>query len=93
MLLVARRALALRLLLLHALHQITAHINVCVIYELTSSLPQTWDTNHTYKGEWRGGRKEGRGVYTWPDGATYEGEYRRGRRHGCGLQTMNDGAV
>jgi hypothetical protein len=81
------------LLLLHALHQIIAHINVSVFYELTSSFPQTWDTNHTYKGEWRGGRKEGRGVYTWPDGATYEGEYRRGRRHGCGLQTMNDGAV
>ena len=54
---------------------------------------QTWDTNHSYKGEWRGGRKEGRGVYTWPDGATYEGEYRKGRRHGPGLQTMSDGAV
>jgi hypothetical protein len=56
-------------------------------------LLQTWDTNHTYKGEWRGGRKEGRGIYTWPDGATYEGEYHQGRRHGSGLQTMNDGAV
>ena len=54
---------------------------------------QTWDTNHSYKGEWRGGRKEGHGIYTWPDGATYEGKYKKGRRHGSGLQTMSDGAV
>jgi hypothetical protein len=90
-LLVARKALALRspVAARHHMHKIA---NSLITHSL--ALPfQTWDTNHSYKGEWLRGRKEGRGVYTWPDGSTYEGEYKNGRRHGLGLQTMSDGAV
>ena len=38
-----------------------------------------------YKGSWRGGRKEGLGVYTYPSGARYEGRWENNLKHGLGI--------
>ena len=44
-------------------------------------------------GEWRGGVKEGRGVYHFPKGGVYEGEWRDGRMAGLGVRTYASGRV
>ncbi|GAX73486.1 hypothetical protein CEUSTIGMA_g938.t1 [Chlamydomonas eustigma] len=38
-----------------------------------------------YRGQWRGLRKEGLGVYTYPGGAKYEGEWRDNMKDGRGV--------
>ena len=47
-------------------------------YELVSA------DGSCYKGEWKGGKKHGRGIYMWPDGSMYEGEWEEDRFHGYG---------
>ena len=44
-----------------------------------------------YEGEYRGGKKHGRGVYTWHTGSRYEGEWRANKRTGRGVYTWSDG--
>lgn len=39
----------------------------------------------TYRGQWRGMRKEGLGVYAYPSGAKYEGEWRDNLKDGRGV--------
>ncbi len=38
-----------------------------------------------YRGNWRGGKKEGLGVYTYPSGARYEGRWEDNVKHGLGI--------
>jgi hypothetical protein len=38
----------------------------------------------TYKGEWKGGFRDGFGEQHWPDGARYIGEWKDNRAHGQG---------
>lgn len=38
-----------------------------------------------YRGSWRGGRKEGLGVYIYPSGARYEGRWEANLKHGLGV--------
>ena len=37
-----------------------------------------------YRGQWRGGKKEGLGVYTYPSGARYEGQWKNNLKNGLG---------
>ncbi len=37
-----------------------------------------------YRGDFRAGRKHGKGVKTWPSGDRYEGEFVEDRKHGLG---------
>lgn len=45
----------------------------------------------TYKGEWRGGFRDGKGKMTWPDGASYEGDWELGKANGKGKFIHTDG--
>ena len=38
-----------------------------------------------YRGNWRGGKKEGLGVYSYPSGARYEGRWEDNLKHGLGV--------
>lgn len=42
---------------------------------LTEKPETKLDDGSTYKGQWRGDKKEGRGVLKYLDGAVYEGNY------------------
>jgi hypothetical protein len=50
----------------------------------------TWDRGK-YEGEWKHGKKDGRGVFTWPDGTKYDGEFKDHGMHGYGVLTLTDG--
>jgi hypothetical protein len=51
-----------------------------------------WPDGSVYEGEWRGGRRHGRGVMRGPDGGTYAGEWADGRKHGDGKYKWASGA-
>lgn len=38
-----------------------------------------------YRGSWRGGKKEGLGVYAYPSGARYEGRWEDNLKDGLGV--------
>ena len=40
-----------------------------------------------YEGEWKAGKREGRGKCTWASGAVYEGEWKADKREGRGKMT------
>ena len=44
-----------------------------------------------YEGEWKDGKKNGRGVYTWANGNKYEGEFKDNDFNGRGVYTFKDG--
>ena len=44
-----------------------------------------------YRGEFKAGRKHGRGVETWPNGDRYEGDFVEGRKEGKGKYTWGTG--
>ena len=44
-----------------------------------------------YRGEFKAGRKHGKGVKTWPNGDRYEGEFFEDHRHGVGSYTWGRG--
>ena len=46
-----------------------------------------------YEGEFRDGKRHGRGVYRFANGDTYEGEYRNGKRCGYGRFSFANGDV
>jgi hypothetical protein len=45
-----------------------------------------------YSGEWKDGKKNGRGTFTWPDGRKYEGEWKDNAMTGRGVLTLPDGS-
>ncbi|GFR45159.1 hypothetical protein Agub_g6543 [Astrephomene gubernaculifera] len=47
----------------------------------------------SYRGQWRGMRKEGLGVYTYASGARYEGEWRNNVKEGRGVYHFPKGGV
>ena len=57
----------------------------------TGHVNATWPDGKTYDGEWKDGKKHGKGVYTWPTGDKYDGEWKDGKKHGKGAQTWPDG--
>ncbi len=44
-----------------------------------------------YDGEFKNGKREGRGIYTWDNGDKYDGEWKNGERSGRGVFTWSDG--
>jgi hypothetical protein len=46
-----------------------------------------------YEGEFRQGKRHGRGTYTWSDGRTYNGEFCDGIIQGHGRYTVGNGDV
>lgn len=44
-----------------------------------------------YEGEFRAGRKHGKGVKTWPNGDRYEGDFADDRKHGVGTYLWGRG--
>ena len=38
----------------------------------------------SYKGQWRGKKKNGYGIQVWPDGSRYEGQWKNDKAHGKG---------
>jgi hypothetical protein len=52
---------------------------------------QNGQTTDRFVGEYRDGRRTGRGVYTWSNGERYEGDYRDDRRTGRGIYTWPNG--
>lgn len=42
----------------------------------------------TYRGQWRGNKKQGLGVYGYPGGGRYEGMWRDNMKHGYGVYTF-----
>ena len=66
----------------------------CVDDKASGKGRKTWrnrDGESIYQGEYRDGKKHGRGTYTWPSGDRYEGEYRDGKHHGRGTYTWPSG--
>ena len=50
-----------------------------------------WANGNRYEGDFRDGKRHGRGTYTWADGARYEGDYHNGKPHGQGTLTFATG--
>ena len=49
---------------------------------------KTWGNGQKYEGDWRDGKKLGKGVETLFDGGRkYDGEWKDGKRHGRGVMT------
>jgi len=46
--------------------------------------------NSSYQGQFVGGKRHGRGLWTYPDQSTYEGEFAKGAEHGYGLKRYAD---
>lgn len=46
-----------------------------------------------YDGDWRQGKKHGKGIFLSFSGLTYEGQWDNDRRHGQGKMTLKDGTV
>lgn len=42
------------------------------------------ENGHTYDGEWKKNKKDGKGIEEWPNGNVYNGFYNRGMRNGFG---------
>lgn len=65
-----------------------------------SGAPANWDgcvgtrkyrDGGSYTGEWRGGRRNGRGTYTFANGDVYNGDWRDDRQTGSGTYTTRSG--
>ena len=44
-----------------------------------------------YEGEYKDGKKHGRGQFLWADGSTYTGDFYENNIHGMGVYTWSDG--
>jgi len=47
----------------------------------------------TYKGQWRGNSRHGKGTQRWPDGAFYQGEWKDSCADGRGYFKHSDGDI
>jgi hypothetical protein len=56
-------------------------------FEHSSYLEMHFHDGSDYKGEWRGGKFQGFGVYTYADGSRYEGQWSAGKKNGHGKHT------
>ena len=51
----------------------------------------TWPSGTRYEGDWRDGKRTGRGTMTWANGVRYEGDWHDGKAHGQGTRIDSDG--
>ena len=45
----------------------------------------------TYEGDWKRGKKHGKGTYFFPNGDRFEGDWKRGKMHGQGTYLFSGG--
>ena len=45
-----------------------------------------------YSGEWKLGKKNGKGKYVWRDGNVYDGDWVDSKMHGSGVYTYKKGS-
>jgi len=53
--------------------------------------PYKFKSGAIYKGEWKGGFRDGKGEQVWPDGAKYDGMWKDNKAHGQGIFWHIDG--
>ena len=46
----------------------------------------------SFKGEWLGNLRHGKGKGTWPDGTYYDGDWFKNKAHGLGKMFYADGS-
>ena len=51
----------------------------------------TKPTGEKYVGEYKDGKRHGKGISTYSDGTRYEGEYKNNKKHGRGSYTWGEG--
>ncbi len=51
----------------------------------------TYPNGATYKGDFMGSKRHGKGIHTSPNGAKYVGEFKDDKRNGHGTLTFSDG--
>jgi hypothetical protein len=49
------------------------------------------DGSSVYEGEWRNGKRHGRGICIFSDGSVYEGDFKKSHIHGHGVMIWSDG--
>lgn len=52
---------------------------------------ETCEDGSRYEGQYRAGKRHGRGTFTWADGSRYEGDFLDGNFFGCGSYFWIDG--
>ena len=50
-----------------------------------------WPDGSYYKGEFKGNKKQGHGVFTFADGSMYDGPWEDDKKQGRGTFTWDDG--
>jgi hypothetical protein len=53
----------------------------------------SWEDGSSYSGQWKNGKREGRGSYRWASGSRYTGEWMDNQKHGSGTMFCSDGRV
>jgi len=61
--------------------------------ELPTMGPYLMETGMIYIGQWKNGKKHGKGVQIWPDGSRYDGFFENGLANGRGRLIHADGDV
>jgi len=65
-----------------------------LLLELTEEVIYATDIQcdgSNYKGEWKNGKKHGKGIQNWAEGDIYKGEWKDGKRTGWGIHIWPDG--
>jgi len=52
---------------------------------------EEWDNGRKYVGEWKDGKRHGKGIMTHPEGAQYIGQWKEGVPNGEGIETWPNG--
>lgn len=48
----------------------------------------SYKSGASFKGQFQGHKKKGRGIFSWPNGARYEGDYLDNNREGSGTSLV-----
>ncbi|WP_448517842.1 hypothetical protein [Rhodoflexus sp.] len=80
---------------IHPLMRIGALLLMFLCLDLSTAHAQAADSlqEGKYSGNFRAGKRHGRGTFTWPDGSTYVGMWRNGLMEGRGTYTGKDGTT
>ena len=54
---------------------------------------EVWPDGAKYEGEYKYGKKEGKGKFHWSDGSSYEGDFLNNNIHGYGIYKWYDGKM
>ena len=62
-----------------------------ILFSVTLTFICCLFTLNVLSGDWRNGKREGKGIISYSTGEKYEGEFRNGLKDGFGIETYNDG--